>query len=229
MPLPRAGRGCAASVVMGTDGLWPSVLPVLSRPCCRRMIASGRTAQGPQWGSGLTSELRSPVHVRTVSYPGHMEARLVGGEHSCAGRLEVKRGLTWGTVCDADLDLATAHVVCRELQCGTAVSTPKGAHFGQGSGLVWTEAFRCVGNESLLFHCPRGPGHQCGHGQDAGSGAQVRPRGGLPGWALPAPCQPPSQGAAGPAPRGLLPGGEPIPLRKCCFCGLRAGFGDRGM
>ncbi|KAF4019358.1 hypothetical protein G4228_010753 [Cervus hanglu yarkandensis] len=98
-----------------------------------------------------------------------MEARLVGGEHSCAGRLEVKRGLTWGTVCDADLDLATAHVVCRELQCGTAVSTPKGAHFGQGSGLVWTEAFRCVGNESLLFHCPRGPGHQCGHGQDAGS------------------------------------------------------------
>lgn len=168
MPLPRAGRGCAASVVMGTEGLWPSVLPVLSRPCCRRMIASGRTAQGPQWGSGLTSELRSPVHVRTVSYPGHMEARLVGGEHSCAGRLEVRRGLTWGTVCDADLDLATAHVVCRELQCGTAVSTPKGAHFGQGSGLVWTEAFHCVGNESLLFHCPRGPGHQCGHGQDAG-------------------------------------------------------------
>ncbi|KAM9702991.1 LOW QUALITY PROTEIN: scavenger receptor cysteine-rich domain-containing protein SCART1-like [Dama dama] len=98
---------------------------------------------------------------------GHMEARLVGGEHSCAGRLEVKRGLTWGTVCDADLDLATAHVVCRELQCGMAVSTPKGTHFGQGSGLVWTEAFRCVGNESLLFHCP-GPGHQCGHGQDAG-------------------------------------------------------------
>ncbi|KAB0338415.1 hypothetical protein FD754_024600, partial [Muntiacus muntjak] len=58
--------------------------------------------------------------------------------------------------------------VCRELQCGMAVSTPKGAHFGQGSGVVWTEAFRCAGNESLLFHCPRGPGHQCGHGQDAG-------------------------------------------------------------
>ena len=71
---------------------------------------------------------------------GHIEARLVGGEHSCAGRLEVRHGLTWGTVCDADLDLATAHVVCRELQCGAAVSTPQGAHFGQGSGLVWAEA-----------------------------------------------------------------------------------------
>ncbi|XP_061259910.1 scavenger receptor cysteine-rich domain-containing protein SCART1-like [Bos javanicus] len=98
----------------------------------------------------------------------HTEARLVGGEHSCAGRLEVRRGLTWGTVCDADLDLATAHVVCRELQCGAAVSTPQGAHFGQGPGLVWAEAFRCAGNESLLFHCPREPGHRCGHGQDAG-------------------------------------------------------------
>ncbi|KAI4530333.1 hypothetical protein MG293_019222 [Ovis ammon polii] len=56
----------------------------------------------------------------------------------------------------------------QELQCGVAVSTPQGAHFGQGSGLVWTEAFRCAGNESLLFHCPRGPGHRCGHDQDVG-------------------------------------------------------------
>nr|XP_037841255.1 scavenger receptor cysteine-rich domain-containing protein SCART1-like [Chlorocebus sabaeus] len=100
--------------------------------------------------------------------PGHTEARLVGGEHPCAGRLEVRRGLTWGTVCHADLDLATAHVVCRELQCGVAVSTPEGARFGRGSGPVWTEAFRCAGNESLLFHCPRARGSQCGPGRDAG-------------------------------------------------------------
>ncbi|EPQ16072.1 Putative scavenger receptor cysteine-rich domain-containing protein LOC619207 [Myotis brandtii] len=108
-----------------------------------------------------------PTDVPVVC-SGHTEARLVGGEHPCAGRLEVRRGLTWGTVCDEDLDQATAHVVCRELQCGMAASTLPGAHFGQGSGSVWTEAFRCAGNESLLFHCPRAPGHQCGHGQDAG-------------------------------------------------------------
>ncbi|XP_063463991.1 scavenger receptor cysteine-rich domain-containing protein SCART1-like [Pan paniscus] len=108
---------------------------------------------------------------------GHTEARLVGGEHPCAGRLEVRRGLTWGTVCDSDLDLATAHVVCRELQCGAAVSTPEGARFGRGSGPVWTEAFRCAGNESLLFHCPRGRGSRCGPGRDAGlrcTGAKFR-------------------------------------------------------
>ncbi|XP_065377740.1 scavenger receptor cysteine-rich domain-containing protein SCART1 isoform X2 [Macaca fascicularis] len=99
---------------------------------------------------------------------GHTEARLVGGEHPCAGRLEVRRGLTWGTMCDTDLDLATAHVVCRELQCGVAASTPKGSRFGRGSGPVWTETFRCAGDESLLFHCPRGNGSQCGPGRDAG-------------------------------------------------------------
>ncbi|XP_045147305.1 scavenger receptor cysteine-rich domain-containing protein SCART1 [Echinops telfairi] len=101
---------------------------------------------------------------------GHTEVRLVGGEHPCAGRLEVQRGLTWGTVCDADLDLSMAHVICRELQCGSAVSTPRGAHFGPGTGPVWTEAFHCVGNETLLFHCPRGAGRlePCDHSHDAG-------------------------------------------------------------
>ncbi|KAF5923570.1 hypothetical protein HPG69_010789 [Diceros bicornis minor] len=119
----------------------------------------------------LNNNLRSGCDFQQdaeVVCAGHIEARLVGGEHPCAGRLEVRHGLTWGTVCDSDLDQATAHVVCRELQCGVAVSTPSGTHFGRGSGLMWTEAFRCAGNESLLFHCPRGPGHQCGHGQDAG-------------------------------------------------------------
>ncbi|XP_059517971.1 scavenger receptor cysteine-rich domain-containing protein SCART1 [Myotis daubentonii] len=119
----------------------------------------------------LNNNLRSGCDFQQdaeVVCSGHIEARLVGGEHPCAGRLEVRRGLTWGTVCDQDLDQATADVVCRELQCGMAASTPPGAHFGQGSGPVWTEAFRCAGNESLLFHCPRAPGHQCGHSQDAG-------------------------------------------------------------
>lgn len=96
-----------------------------------------------------------------------MEARLLGGVHPCEGRLEVLRGLTWGTVCHDDLDLPMAHVVCRELGCGTAVSILGSSHFGYGSGPLWTEAFRCMGNESLLFHCLREPGHQCGHDQDA--------------------------------------------------------------
>ncbi|XP_074092272.1 scavenger receptor cysteine-rich domain-containing protein SCART1 [Macrotis lagotis] len=100
----------------------------------------------------------------------HTEVRLVGGEHPCAGRLEVRRGLNWGTVCDSDLDLPTAQVVCRELKCGNAASLPGRAHFGEGSGQVWAEVFQCVGNESQLFHCRRGERQKelCSHRRDAG-------------------------------------------------------------
>ncbi|ELW67326.1 hypothetical protein TREES_T100016932, partial [Tupaia chinensis] len=119
----------------------------------------------------LNNNLRSGCDLQLdaeVVCSGHMETRLSDGPHPCAGRLEVRQGLTWGTVCSTNLDLPTAHVVCRELQCGAAVSISGGVHFGQGSGLVWTDVFHCIGNESLLFHCPRGLGHQCGHSQDAG-------------------------------------------------------------
>uniref|UniRef100_F7ETU1 SRCR domain-containing protein n=1 Tax=Ornithorhynchus anatinus TaxID=9258 RepID=F7ETU1_ORNAN len=114
--------------------------------------------------------LCNPDSDPQVICSGHREVRLAGGEHPCAGRLEVRRGLEWGTVCQSDLDLATAHVVCRELRCGAAVSVPGGACFGQGPGPLWTqETFRCRGNESLLFHCPRGPARMepCSHRQEA--------------------------------------------------------------
>ncbi|XP_068927324.1 scavenger receptor cysteine-rich domain-containing protein SCART1-like [Petaurus breviceps papuanus] len=100
----------------------------------------------------------------------HTEARLVEGDHRCEGRLEVKRGLTWGTVCDSDLDLQMADVVCREIECGVAISIMGGAHFGEGPGEVWRESFQCGGNESHLFYCPweLRKKDQCTHRQDAG-------------------------------------------------------------
>ena len=66
------------------------------------------------------------------------------------------------------------HVVCQELPCGVVVSTTGRAHFGQGSGLVWTEAFLCAGNKCLLFHCPWGPGTSVGKARMRGSGAQEK-------------------------------------------------------
>nr|CAI9711158.1 unnamed protein product [Rangifer tarandus platyrhynchus] len=175
----QLGCGRAVGVPKYVPLLREAVRPWLHNVSCRGDEAS-------LWGCSLGPWTKSEClyeWVVAALCSRHIKARLVGGEHSCAGRLEVRRGLTWGTVCDADLDLATAHLVCRELQCGTAVSTPKGAHFSQGSGLMWTEAFCCVGNESLLFHCPRGLGHQCGHGQDAGlrCSAGLRARAQRPG------------------------------------------------
>ncbi|XP_043369864.1 antigen WC1.1-like [Dermochelys coriacea] len=101
---------------------------------------------------------------------GHIKPRLVGGDGACSGRVEIKHGNTWTTVCDAHFDLKVANVICNELQCGIAVSTPGGGHFGEGQGLILTEEFQCVGNESLLFSCPRisQVNQTCSHTNDAG-------------------------------------------------------------
>ncbi|XP_074851518.1 scavenger receptor cysteine-rich type 1 protein M130-like [Carettochelys insculpta] len=102
---------------------------------------------------------------------GHIKPRLVGGKGACSGRVEVVHGNTWATVCDAHFDLHVANVICNQLQCGVAASVPGGAHFGEGQGQIWTERFQCVGNESLLFSCPRIPpeNQTCSHANDAGA------------------------------------------------------------
>ncbi|XP_007892504.1 soluble scavenger receptor cysteine-rich domain-containing protein SSC5D-like [Callorhinchus milii] len=50
--------------------------------------------------------------------------------------------------------MAAAAVVCKELGCGAALSAPRDAHFGRGSGPVVTYDVRCRGNESALRRCP---------------------------------------------------------------------------
>uniref|UniRef100_A0A8C3FUP8 SRCR domain-containing protein n=1 Tax=Chrysemys picta bellii TaxID=8478 RepID=A0A8C3FUP8_CHRPI len=100
---------------------------------------------------------------------GHIEVRLIGADTACSGRVEVKHGKTWETVCDSHLDFKAATVICNELGCGQAVATLEAAHFGEGRDLIWKEAFQCVGNESLLEKCPRiSPPNTCSHANDVG-------------------------------------------------------------
>ncbi|XP_034613679.1 scavenger receptor cysteine-rich domain-containing protein SCART1-like [Trachemys scripta elegans] len=100
---------------------------------------------------------------------GHIELQLDGGDNACSGRVKVRRGDTWATICDAHFDLKAASVICNGLQCGTALSIPGGAHFGEGHGPIWPEEFHCVGNESHHVYCPRkSHGSQtCSHANDA--------------------------------------------------------------
>ncbi|XP_030577946.1 deleted in malignant brain tumors 1 protein-like [Archocentrus centrarchus] len=95
--------------------------------------------------------------------------RLVGPSR-CSGRVEVFFQDTWGTVCDDQWSIANADVLCRELNCGTAMEAKKGAFFGQGKDEIWLDDVQCTGQESSILKCQHRPFGQnnCGHSEDAG-------------------------------------------------------------
>ncbi|ROI15111.1 Deleted in malignant brain tumors 1 protein [Anabarilius grahami] len=96
-----------------------------------------------------------------------LDIRSVSGSDS---RVEIHHNGQWGTVYDDDWDMNDAAVVCRQLQCGSAISAPPSAAFGQGSGSIWLDDVGCSGGEGKLTQCShRGLGkHDCNHGEDAG-------------------------------------------------------------
>ncbi|NXP53719.1 C163A protein, partial [Heliornis fulica] len=86
-------------------------------------------------------------------------SRLVGSESACAGRLEVRQGQNWTRVCQEDIDIKAAQVVCQELGCGTALSVSGASWFEAGMGLFWKGSFECTGTELLLSACTRRLSH----------------------------------------------------------------------
>ncbi|XP_067151381.1 antigen WC1.1-like [Apteryx mantelli] len=116
------------------------------------------------WGS------YNGTHGQDVGVACQGFVQLAGGNGTCSGRVEVRQGRSWATLCEAHMDLNAAHVICKELGCGAALAVTGAARFGAGAGPIWDGGFECAGNESLLSACnrrlPHGQG--CTHANDAG-------------------------------------------------------------
>ncbi|XP_072041386.1 uncharacterized protein [Amphiura filiformis] len=103
--------------------------------------------------------------------PSDGEVRLVGGQDTNEGRVEVFYDGRWGTVCADSWDDDDAMVVCRQLsfRSSDARGVNISAEFGQGNGPVWLDGASCSGSESRLDECSHnGWGNNNCSGQDAG-------------------------------------------------------------
>ncbi|XP_053177484.1 scavenger receptor cysteine-rich type 1 protein M130-like [Scomber japonicus] len=98
------------------------------------------------WSSGLQAE---DEHQSTEP------VRLVGGASRCAGTLEMKQG-EWRPVSDNDWTLKEAAVACRELDCGSAVST--GSSYESLDRPVLRIRRDCLRSGSTLRDCVSSPG-----------------------------------------------------------------------
>ncbi|KAL7882615.1 hypothetical protein SRHO_G00002730 [Serrasalmus rhombeus] len=145
-----------------------------SSPEHSHMCVTGFNCSGSEAHLGNCSNAQavncSSREQLSITCSAHSSIRLVGSGGDCAGRLEVFHSGSWGTVCDDVWDIKDAQVVCRQLQCGVALSAPVPAQFGPGTGRIWLNEVECEGNETSLFNCrfQLSGENECGHMEDVG-------------------------------------------------------------
>ncbi|NXI28462.1 NETR protein, partial [Sterrhoptilus dennistouni] len=101
---------------------------------------------------------------------GRPPVRLVDGESTKEGRVEVLLHGQWGSVCDDDWTDRDAAVVCRQLGFSGTAKARAMAYFGEGHGPIHLDNIECSGMEHTLGQCatPDTRIHSCWHTEDVG-------------------------------------------------------------
>ncbi|XP_042249223.1 scavenger receptor cysteine-rich type 1 protein M130-like [Thunnus maccoyii] len=81
--------------------------------------------------------------------------RLVGGPKRCSGRLEVKSGPSWASVCESSFTPEDAQVTCSELGCGFLLEfySRDYSNLLQNTEHTPSPVFNCGGKEKHLLDC----------------------------------------------------------------------------
>ncbi|XP_071609116.1 lysyl oxidase homolog 3 isoform X9 [Heliangelus exortis] len=108
---------------------------------------------GEGWG---TLEAMVACRQLGLGFANHgLQIRLVGGRTASEGRVEVKRGSKWGTVCSDGWTTKEAMVACRQLGLGYSQHAVMETWYWDASNVteMVLSGVKCAGHEMSLSHC----------------------------------------------------------------------------
>ncbi|XP_045179635.2 deleted in malignant brain tumors 1 protein-like [Mercenaria mercenaria] len=115
----------------------------------------------------VTKQWITKGQCQEYSYPlAITDTRLVGGNRTSRGRVELKVMGTWGTICDHGFGIEEANTVCNMIGYAPAFEVYSGAYYGEGKGPIFVDDLICSPSASHINNCTYITYDNCKHPDD---------------------------------------------------------------